>query len=341
METTKRKATRKIKKFDFSDNNSTVALVGPVVGGPANGITTLITKSNRKVSEAFIEKASQITVTMTINEYLTRFFHVYDVDSEILARSLGFVTEGMDKAIIEAQEEQIDMQEQPDYPGWETEPGDKKYEDYVNYKVKSISVMKQLHEAENLDDVLAVLTEEQYLQLLQDQEVIEKALVVCEESNAETAKGNPHNSREDNKNEGKTSVVKRKKTTGEAMSDVTEQVTVVALQKALDEQKVALEKAMESVAKYEQEKVEAINKSKLEQLVKAADDKSFAEIIFKACAKAEDADYAAVVKAVGDLVAKAKEIEKGLFVETGASVETTEQETLDPLQKLIKSQFGK
>ena len=32
METTKRKATRKIKKFDFSDNNSTVALVGPVVG---------------------------------------------------------------------------------------------------------------------------------------------------------------------------------------------------------------------------------------------------------------------------------------------------------------------
>ena len=341
METTKRKATRKIKKFDFSDNNATVALVGGLVGGPATGLNTLLTKSNRKVSEEFIEKASQVTVTMTINEYLDKFFYVYGVQNELLARSLGFVTEGMDKAVIEAQEEQIDMQEQPDYPGWETEPGDKEYEDYINYKVKSISVMKQLHEAENLDDVLAVLTEEQYLQLLQDQEVIEKALVVCEESNAETAKGNPHNSREDNKNEGKTSVVKRKKTTGEAMSDVTEQAKVVALQKALDEQKVALEKAMESIAKYEQEKVEAINKSKLEQLVKAADDKSFAEIIFKACAKAEDADYAAVVKAVGDLVAKAKEIEKGLFVETGASVETAEQETLDPLQKLIKSQFGK
>lgn len=340
METTKRKATRKIKKFDFSDNNSTVALVGPVVGGPANGITTLITKSNRKVSEAFIEKASQITVTMTINEYLTRFFHVYDVDSEILARSLGFVTEGMDKAVIEAQEEQIDMQEQPDYPGWETEPGDKEYEDYVNYKVKSISVMKQLHEAENLDDVLAVLTEEQYLQLLQDQEVIEKALVVCEESNAETAKGNPHNSREDNKNEGKTSVVKRNKTTGELMPNV-EQAKVVELQKAFDEQKVALEKAMESIAKYEKEQAETKAKVKLEQLTKAADDESFAKVIFKACAAADEADYAAVVKAVGDLVAKAKEIEKGLFIETGASVETTEQETLDPLQKLIKSQFGK
>ena len=98
---------------------------------------------------------------------------------------------------------------------------------------------------------------------------------------------------------------------------------------------------MESIAKYEQEKVEAINKSKLEQLTKAADDESFAKVIFKACAKAEDADYAAVVKAVGDLVAKAKEIEKGLFVETGASGEADNEETLDSLQKLIKSQFGK
>lgn len=214
---TKIQAKRKLKSLDFSGESAAVALVSVVQGGPANGITTLITKSNRKVSEAFIEKASQITVTMTINEYLDKFFYVYGLNGELLARSLGFVTEGMDKAIIEAQEEQIDMQESPEYPDWETEPGDKKYEDYVNYKVKSISVMKQLHEAENLDDVLAVLTEEQYLQLLQDQEVIEKALVVCEESNAETAKGNPHNSREDNKNEGKTSVVKRKKTTGEAM----------------------------------------------------------------------------------------------------------------------------
>lgn len=341
METkVKRKATRKINKFDFSDNNATVALVGGLVGGPATGINTLLTKSNRKVSEEFIEKASQITVTMTINEYLDKFFYVYGLNGELLARSLGFVTEGMDKAVIEAQEEQIDMQEPPEYPDWETEPGDKKYEDYVNYKVKSISVMKQLHEAENLDDVLAVLTEEQYLQLLQDQEVIEKALVVCEESNAETAKGNPHNSREDNKIEGKTSVVKRKKTTGELMPNE-EQAKVVELQKAFDEQKVALEKALESIAKYEKEQAEAKDKVKLEQLTKAADDESFAKVIFKACAKAEDADYAAVVKAVGDLVAKAKEIEKGLFVETGASGEAADEETLDSLQKLIKSQFGK
>lgn len=120
-----------------------------------------------------------------------------------------------------------------------------------------------------------------------------------------------------------------------------EQAKVVELQKAFDEQKVALEKALESIAKYEKEQAEAKDKVKLEQLTKAADDESFAKVIFKACAKAEDADYAAVVKAVGDLVAKAKEIEKGLFVETGASGEAADEETLDSLQKLIKSQFGK
>ena len=339
METkVKRKATRKINKFDFSDNNATVALVGGLVGGPANGINTLLTKSNRKVSEEFIEKASQVTVTMTINEYLEKFFRIYGVENEILACSLGFVTEGMDKAAIEAQEEQIDMQESPEYPDWDTEPGDKKYEEYVKSKVQSISVMKQLNEAESIEDVLAVLTEEQYLQLLQDQEVVEKALLAIEESNAVSAEGNPHNSREDNKIEGKTSVVKRKKTTGELMPNE-EQAKVVELQKAFDEQKVALEKALESIAKYEKEQAEAKDKVKLEQLTKAADDESFAKVIFKACAKAEDADYAAVVKAVGDLVTKAKEIEKGLFVETGASGESTEVEE-DALTKLMKSKYG-
>ena len=40
----KRKVTRKIKKFDFSDENATVSLVGESVGGSANGWQTLITK---------------------------------------------------------------------------------------------------------------------------------------------------------------------------------------------------------------------------------------------------------------------------------------------------------
>jgi hypothetical protein len=42
---TKTKATRKIKSMNFSGEGSAVALVGPSVGGGANGFTTLLTKA--------------------------------------------------------------------------------------------------------------------------------------------------------------------------------------------------------------------------------------------------------------------------------------------------------
>ncbi len=59
-----RKAKRKLSDFDFSSQDSHIALVGPVVGGPANERTTLVFKANKKFSEETIQKMQQIQVTM-------------------------------------------------------------------------------------------------------------------------------------------------------------------------------------------------------------------------------------------------------------------------------------
>jgi len=46
---TKQKATKKITKFDMSADDATISLVGPAVGGAANGFVTLLPKWKWKV----------------------------------------------------------------------------------------------------------------------------------------------------------------------------------------------------------------------------------------------------------------------------------------------------
>ena len=174
---------RKLSDISFENETAHIALVTKEQGHGANGHHyALLTKSNRSLSEEFIKKASQVTVTLSINEYLEKFFGIWDKgNQELLARSLGFITEGMDKFALEQQEEMIDMKEVPKAPSpWDVELGDKKLEDYLTYKLQSINVMKQLNEAESIETELANLSEEEYLQFLQDQEIVEKAFEVYE-----------------------------------------------------------------------------------------------------------------------------------------------------------------
>ena len=92
------------------------------------------------------------------------------------------------------------------------------------------------------------------------------------------------------------------------------------IQKAFKEQQEQLEKALASVAKFEQERKEQIAKSRKDQLVTACGE--HAEVIFKAVGEVEDAVFADVVKA---LSAMKEQVEKSkLFEEVGANVEPEE-----------------
>lgn len=355
----KRKIKRNIKKFDFSDENATVSLVGPSVGGAANSYITLVTKSNKDVSEEFLQKASQITVTMSINEYLQRFFGIWcSADQELLARSLGFTTEGMDKAVVEQQEEMLDANEPPEMPNcWESEPGDTEYEKWINYKLQSISVMKSLFEADNIEKAILDLSEEDYLQVLQDQEIVEKAFVeidkACAGKGKKPVKKNSSVNAEDTstnvdveKVEGNTSVVKNKnkeKSMTKEVQVIEQEVEVIAkaqfdaIQKQLEDQQVELQKALDLVKQFEAEKKEAIAKSRKEQISKACG--KHAEVIFKAVGECEEETFVEVVKALAEMQ---ELIEKSaLFQEQGASVSDGEVNEESSLAKVIKAKYSK
>lgn len=326
----KRKATRRIKKFDFSEDDATVSLVGPAVGGAANSYSTLLTKSNKQVSEEFLRKASEITVTMEITEYLRRFYNLWYEDAEILARSLGFTTAEMDY------KEKREEEEHEDY-----------YEKMIEEKLSSIKVMKQLHEADNLEDTLMSISEEEYIQFLQDQEVVEKALLQLDsESVKAEEEASTKNVDVEKSGEGKTSVVKRKKKEDKPMTEkvqvIEQEVEVIAksqfdeIQKAFDAQKVELQKALDLVNELKKEKQEAIAKARKQQLAEVAGDK--AEVLFKACGEADEQVFADVIKALGEMKSQ---VEKSkMFDEIGAAVE---EETVkeDPLNRLIKAKYNK
>ena len=148
----KQKAKRKLEGFDFAKEGAAVALVGPSVGGPANGIPTLVAKANN-FSPEFIQKMQQIQVTYELPDFLRKVMGMYYEDAEVLARMMGYVEP---------------EKEEEDYNDW--------YENYIEEKLQSFTIIKSLHEAKNLPEALSKLTEQDYLDVLQDQMLIEKAL---------------------------------------------------------------------------------------------------------------------------------------------------------------------
>jgi len=344
----KTKAKRKLTALDFTGKNAAVALVSKEQGGAANGMATLLVKA-ANFSDEFLEKSSQVKVTMEITEFLTRMFGLWYEDAEVLARALGYTTARMDDEAEDASE-------------GETET----YTDYITSKVQSIEVMKSLYEGESIAGILSELSEDEYLSLLKDQEIIEKAFADIEKQSKEkkvtkkvklvtpkestdvakaTEVGNSTNASVE-KDEVSASVVNKSKKGNKSMTKevqvIEQEVEVIAksqfdeIQKAFDTQTAELTKALDLVKQFEVEKKEAIAKSRKESLVAVVGDK--AEVIFKACGEATDEVFADVVKALADMQAV---IEKSdLFKEQGASVEG-EQIQESGVAALIKSKYNK
>ena len=143
------KATRRLSNFNFREEGAHVALVGKHQGGPANGITTLITKATSHINQEVIEKASTVTVTMQFPEFLRKFFGMYWDDAEVLSAAMGY---------------------------GRTEYPDTTEKDWIDQKVESISIMKSVYRSQDVEKALSELTPEQTLAILKDQEMLEKAL---------------------------------------------------------------------------------------------------------------------------------------------------------------------
>lgn len=156
------KAKRVITEFNFEEEGASIHLVSKKQGGAANGFKTLIKKSNatsklpdvEEVEVDIQKKLEQIKVTMSMEEFLQKFFHIYYDDAELLTAMLGFQTEH--EAYMEALEEDSEQMT---------------CSDYIASKLSSFEIMKSMHEG-NYEQASAL----DYVTILELQENLENKL---------------------------------------------------------------------------------------------------------------------------------------------------------------------
>ena len=137
-ETIKQKAKRVLKKFDFSKEDHCVSLVGPSLGNAANGFKTLVIKASNPVEETIeVKKAlEQITLKLSMEEFLRKFFDMWSDDAEVLTKLLGFETEH--EAYVKASKERKDSEDDYD---WEAE-----HTKWLESRLSQFTIMKSMNE---------------------------------------------------------------------------------------------------------------------------------------------------------------------------------------------------
>lgn len=294
-----RKATRRLTDIDFSKDGSHLALVHKDQGGAANGYSTLIMKATDKYSPEFIQKATQVQVTLTFEEFLRKFFNMWYDEAEILATMLGM----------------------------EDDEEESSYQDYVERQVSSFQILKSAYESENKVDFLSNLSEQDYLSVLETQEKIEKALAASptiepsEDKSKVQGVGKQPESKTVNK-QNKQKAVKAVPKEDNNMSGAPETIEKaqydakeVELQKALEE----IQKAKQEIEAFKAKEKQAIEKAREAEIKEAVADEVEATKLFKAVKDLEDEAFKDVVGVVKALSAKLDDSD--MFHEKGSKEE--------------------
>lgn len=161
--TEKKKVKRVLFNFDFDSEGAHVALVSKKQGGPANGVPVLVTKSLhtgiQPTDTVAVSKAlEQITVTLSMEEFLRKFFGLYYDDAEMLTKLLGFQTE------YEAAEESRSEEDEWDY------------EAYLTSKLSKFTLMKSLHD-NLLSSPNQTIADDDFIEITKMQHSIEHLLL--------------------------------------------------------------------------------------------------------------------------------------------------------------------
>lgn len=334
------KAKRKLSDIKFDQEGAHVALVSAQQGGGANGHNYVMAMKANDFTEEYVEKISNIRVTLSLPSFLEKFFELEEEDAKFLATIFGYV-----EPVETVQMEQ--------------EEANQKVKEWIEENTEGFEILQSLHQADNLTEALSKLSQEQYLSMLKSQYIFEKALkdkkaekqpksksVVKKTAGSDTSVSN-----EVLKEGVSTPVVKQTKKKETNMTQETEKVTVVEqevemvakaayvdLQKALDTQKIELKKALDTVAAMQAKEQEQIAKARKAQVLDAVKDEAKAEVLFKAVGKAEDADFEAVVKALKELASAVDNSD--LFVEKGATVEVQDDKQESPIAKALRNRLS-
>lgn len=301
----KSKAKRSLTNIDFTGDTAHVALVSQSVNsGPANGVANALVLKGTKTNTEFVQKMQQIQVTLEVPEFLEKFFGVWGTDAEVLARLMGYDPD-MDEANGEDDNDEDD---------W--------YEAYVQAKLSSFTVMKSLKDSENIALALTKLSEDDQLALRQDQASIEKSVISAEKLLNKVTKGK-----------------QMPKANTEVVVD-TKAGDLEVVQKALEAQTAELQKALATVAAFEAERKEAVQKSKTSKVEEILKSSEFTQAILKGALLLDGEDFDAFAGALTALVEKGAASD--LFVEKGATVGDTEPAPAESLvAKVIKERQNK
>ena len=309
------KAKKRITDLTFDHDGAHLALCSKSQGAANNWNKALIMKGHN-FSPEIIQKMQAVQVTMSIPDFLEKFFWLMEEDAKFLASIMGYVEPPEDES-----QEAVD-----DYNEW------------VKDNFESFSIIKSLHESKNLPESLSKLTGEQYLSVLTDQAVIEKALTTFtleQDSKVDTS------TQVEKPVEASASKVQKKKEKNmtQATPEMVEKSALTAIEKAMEDTKVELQKALAQVKQFEEEKKQAVVKSKTDAVTALVKDAKQAEVLVKAALALDNQeDFEALVGVVKALV---EQVDKSdLFKEVGASASADETKTEESaIAKVIKSKY--
>lgn len=365
----KRKPKRVLKNIDFENGTNThLALVHRDQGGPASGADYKLVIKASNFSDEFLEKMSTIKVELDIPDFLERFFKLEEDDSKFLAYLLGYTEDPAEEAMEPEMDYQKWIKENtksfevikalnktPNHAEVLAKLNEDQYLDFLQDQQRFEKGLKKL-EAKKQEEFEKAEAERKKPRV--KKQVAKAATEGAKEATQEspevvkTTKADVNTSitqREVEEGKGNSPVVKT--TNKEKRMTKAEKVTVVeqtmdvemiekaqfeSIQKQFAETQEMLQKALATVAQFEQEKKELIAKQRLANL-EAVVAKEHADVIFKAVKDTADEDFQAVVKALGTIsVAVAQ---SDLFVEKGVVVEDKPVENESAVARLIKAKL--
>ncbi len=368
------KAKRKITALDFTGANAAVALVSKDQGGPANSVETLCIKASN-FSDEFLTKMQTVKVELSIPEFLEAFFKLEEDQADALAYLMGY-REDLAQEAVEP-EEDFNKWIEENMQSFEIVKSLRDSDNYAETLalLTENKYLGFLQDQEKFEKGLKKLNQQKQEQLEKAEQERKKPRVkkAAKQEQNEQGADAPHKSPKVEKSvESKNSEVSAVEVTPNSLGEDVgvdnpvvkltkkentmtkpEKVTVVeqtvdvemveksqfeAIQKQFQEQQEQLQKALASVAKFEQEKQESIAKQRKAQVLDAVKDEAKAEVLFKAVGKAEDADFEAVVKALKELASAVDNSD--LFVEKGATVEVQDDKQESPIAKALRNRLS-
>lgn len=338
--TDKVKAKRKLTDINFEKEGSHLALVHKVQGGGANGRTTLVMKATDKYSPEFIEKASQVKVTLSLPDFLEKFFHVWGEDAELLATLFGYEPSEDNSEEYSTQSfwswYREKAMEHGTVDSWGdpiTRPTSQDRKEWVEDQLQGIEILKSATLAKGSADFINSLTEEQYLGLLKDQQFIEKSFKLQEvKKDLDGESGGKPNTGSKPK-QTKASKADTQENEMETIEKAQYDAKEVELQKALAD----IQKAKEEIELFKAKEKEAVEKAREAEVVAAVVDVDASAKLFKAVKDLDAEAFKDVVDVVKALTAKVDESE--MFKEKGSpeeGVKVAKSAVQAELDKLLK-----